>query len=81
MYRPILFLASALSLSLPGFAVANKGTTEGDPNTVRCRSVRELGSRIPKRVCKTNEEWAREREAARQAMDDRNRASHCSDGC
>lgn len=81
MYRPLLLLASILSLSLPGFAVASEDKTEANPNTVRCRAIKEVGSRIPKRVCKTNEEWAREREVARQAMDDRNRASHCADRC
>lgn len=81
MYRSLLLLASVLSLSLTGFAVASEDKTEADPSTVRCRSIKEVGSRIPKRVCKTNEEWAREREAARQAMADRNRSSHCSDGC
>lgn len=49
-----------------------------DPDAVQCRAVREVGSRIPKRVCKTNGEWAKEAEIARQAMENRNRNSHCA---
>ena len=81
MHFRLILLTSALIMPLLGFAVASEATPEADPDTVRCRSIKELGSRIPKRVCKTNQQWAQEREAARQAMEERNRSSHCTDRC
>jgi len=81
MYCRLILLASALVMPLSNFAVAGEGASETDPDTVRCRSVRELGTRIPKRVCKTNQQWAQEQEAARQAMEDRNRSSQCTERC
>ncbi len=78
LYLPLLLALSATSV----LASEDKPTVPENPETVQCRAVREVGSRIPKRVCKTNAEWAREAAAARQAMENRNRNSQCAgSGC
>lgn len=73
-----LFIFSVLSLSLPAVASAQDEAAMKEADTVRCRAIKELGSRILTRVCKTNAEWARQKEEAREAMANRNRNSHCS---
>lgn len=77
----MLAAASMLAMTFPSLVLATEQSDDGKGQETRCRSIRELGSRIPKRICKTNAEWAREREEARRALDDRNRSSHCSERC
>lgn len=73
-----LFALIIFSLSAPAIASAEDMAAVKDPDTVRCRAIKELGSRIPARVCKTNAEWARQKAEAREAIEKRNRNSHCS---
>ncbi len=76
-----LYLLPLLLLSPSTLASAKDEAAAKDPDAVRCRTIKEVSSRIPKRECKTNAEWERAAAEARQAMADRNRASHCSDNC
>ena len=70
------YLLIIFFLLTPGLASAKERVVQ-EPDVIRCRMIKELGSRIPKRECKTNAEWARLAEEAREAMANRNRASHC----
>lgn len=77
-YLPLLVALSSTSV----LASESKPALLENPDAVQCRAVREVGSRIPKRVCKTSAEWAKEAADARQAMENRNRNSHCAgSGC
>lgn len=71
----LLFVPAAVSATGAGEAAVK------DPDAQRCRTIKEVGSRIPKRECKTNAEWARVQAEAREAMASRNRASHCLERC
>ncbi len=68
----------ALPLSVPAAAAPKAEASARDPDSVRCRAIKELESRIPKRICKTNAEWERQEAEAREAMATRNRNSQCS---
>lgn len=70
-----------LLLFVPTLASAKDEAAGKDPDAIRCRTIREVSSRIPKRECKTNAEWERAAVEARKAMAERSRASRCSDRC
>ena len=74
-----IVLALAL-LSVPAVALAAEDPQPRptDPKTVQCKAVREVGSRIPVRRCKTLAEWKREEEAVQASIATRNRNSRCS---
>ncbi|WP_162928217.1 hypothetical protein [Sphingopyxis terrae] len=73
-----ILLSITLSLSVPAIAYAKQESSPAkDSEALKCRVIREVGSRIPKKVCKTNAEWAQQEAAAREAMANRNRNSHC----
>lgn len=51
-----------------------------EANAMQCRRTMEVGSRIPKKVCRTKAEWAEiARESAELMRGSRNRASACGD--
>ncbi|WP_395390716.1 hypothetical protein WBP07_09325 [Novosphingobium sp. BL-8A] len=74
---PLLLLAAGSPLVAAGKDDPQTKGAPVDPDAMRCRAVRDVASRIPERVCKTNAEWKKEEEAARAAMEARNRASSC----
>lgn len=82
-YKSNVLAVAVMMVVVPctNLALATESTTDAKADETRCRSIRELGTRIPKRICKTNAEWAREREEARRALEQRNRSSHCSERC
>lgn len=74
---PLLGLALASPALAASMETAPTKAELADPNALRCRSIREVGSRIPQRVCKTNAQWKEEEEAARKLMQNRVRSSSC----
>lgn len=51
----------------------DEGTVTGineDGDRVRCERIRQTGSRFTERVCRTESEWERIEDAARQAAQD-----------
>ncbi|WP_375289809.1 hypothetical protein [Qipengyuania sp.] len=52
----LILAASSPETSTPAYAEAH---LEGQPKleSVKCKSVKQLGSRIPERVCRTVGEW------------------------
>lgn len=76
-----LLIPLLLLLVLPVPASAMDEAVVKDPEALRCRTIKEVGSRIPKRECRTNAEWARAEAEARKAMADRSRASRCGERC
>ncbi len=43
--------------------------SKDDPNAVHCENVIRTGSRIGKKVCKTNAQWEEERRVAKEATE------------
>ncbi|MCR9260251.1 MAG: hypothetical protein NXH95_11050 [Pseudomonadaceae bacterium] len=56
-----------------------KKTKKGSANR-ECRRIKETGSRIAKRVCKKPEQWAREEEMAREAVNQTREESNRNTG-
>lgn len=74
---PLLCLVIGSPVVAAGMDNAPGKAELADPNAVRCRAIREVGSRIPQRVCKTNAQWKQEEEAARASLQNRVRSSSC----
>lgn len=74
---PLLGLVMASPALAASMETAPTKADLADPNAMRCRAIREVGSRIPQRVCKTNAQWKEEEEAARKVMENRVRSSSC----
>lgn len=71
----------ALSLSAPAVAQDNpQPKSAEDPQAVKCKAIKEVGSKIPKRTCKTVAQWNAEREAAQAAINTNARNRRCSGG-
>jgi hypothetical protein len=77
--RLSLLLPLAALLAVPTAPLAAASTTEPaaekldpkDPDYVRCRKIAVTGSLVKKeRICKTNAEWARANEDARNNAED-----------
>jgi hypothetical protein len=73
-----VLLASAMGVAALGVAgcastgeeaVMASAEGEGSDSDIICRRVHEVGSRLSSRQCKTREEWDREAEEAREAME------------
>ena len=47
----------------------NDSDDRDDPNAMRCKRYAETGSRIGKKVCKTNAQWEEAARAAKEATD------------
>ena len=61
-------------------AAAVQPTPEAtDGNELVCRRVRETGSNISKRVCRTRDQLTADSEAARGMLDQRNRMTNSAD--
>ena len=50
---------------------ASSGPTQAtastqNPNAIKCQSIRPTGSRIPKRICLTQQEWDEQRKEAQE---------------
>ena len=66
--------------AVPAPAPEAKTAAADTSKKMRCKSVRLVDSRIPTRVCKTNEQWEeQERELREQMRGVRNRSSQCPD--
>ena len=73
-----IFVSTLLLLSTPVFAQDASADPapaakldKNDPNAIRCRKVSQIGSLVKKeRICKTNAEWARSRDAMQRDADD-----------
>ena len=83
-----IVMLSALSSDQATAVISPPDTTQGakplsaagdtaaanDPESVKCRSVREVGSRIPTRICRTVGEWGRIDADNEQALIDQKRS-------
>jgi hypothetical protein len=82
MFR--IFVAAALSVA-SGTLAAIPGHSDSrgaDLDKVVCKSVKEIGSRIPTRICRSAREWLQIEQDAREAVDRIRRNNQCTGaGC
>lgn len=50
-----------------------------NPDKMVCKAIKEVGSHIPQRVCRTKAQWAEMTRAAEEIMRNRSHSSMCGD--
>lgn len=56
-----------------GLAKSAGAVIPPNPQSIKCRSIQEVGSRIPSRICRTLAEWTRIDEENQTALTDQKR--------
>jgi len=70
----VAILCASASAFLASAAIAGdtpKPTKVADPNKIVCRTEEVVGSKIPKRVCLTRQQWDKIKDDAKDALNER----------